>query len=95
MTNRLLSEGQNKGFYGQCELETTDDSIIETRLSGTTIRNWNSVERIVVTPSHLFVYTSGIEAFVVPRYAFATEVEFENFLETITQRSGVVTYASS
>lgn len=89
MSNRLLSEGQNREFYGQCELEAGADALTETRPSGSTIRNWTSVERIVATPSHLFVYTSGIEAYVVPRRAFSTESEFNAFVDVIAQRSGV------
>ena len=89
MTNRLLSEGQNKEFYGECALEADDDALTETRPSGSTIRNWTSVERVVTTASHLFVYTSGIEAYVVPRRAFSTESEFNEFIDAIAKRSGV------
>jgi hypothetical protein len=93
MSNRLLSEGQNKEFYGRCELELGADALTETRPSGSTIRNWTSVERIVVTPSHLFIYTSGIEAYVVPRSAFSTESEFKAFADSIAERTGVVVQA--
>ena len=88
MPNRLLSEGQNKDYYGKCELEAGDDAITETRPSGSTICNWTSVERIVTTPSHLFVYTSGIEAYVVPRRAFSTDSEFNTFVDVVKERSG-------
>ena len=89
MTTRLLSEGQNKEFYGQCELEAGPESLTETRPSGSTIRNWSSVERVAITPSHLFIYTSGIEAYVVPRRAFPDEATFSTFLGNIAERSGV------
>lgn len=89
MSNRLLSEGKNNGFYGECELELGDDSLVETRPSGSTSRNWTSVERIVTTPSHLFVYTSGIEAYVVPRQAFSREPDFKSFVDLVAERSGV------
>lgn len=94
MSNQLLSEGQNKEFYGECELEVGDDALTETRPSGSTIRNWTSVERVVTTPSHLFVYTSGIEAYVVPRRAFANESDFTAFVDAIGKRSGVDVAAS-
>tara|TARA_A100001391_G_C5052112_1_gene273753 strand:+ start:630 stop:1181 length:552 start_codon:yes stop_codon:yes gene_type:complete len=86
MTNRLLSEGQNNGFYGPCELELGSDSLTETRRSGTTTRSWDAVERVEYTASHLFIYTSGIEAYVVPRRAFSHESEFMVFLNAITAR---------
>ena len=93
MSNRLLSEGRNKEFYGECELEAGDDALTETRPSGSTIRNWTSVERVVTTPSHLFVYTSGIEAYVVPRHAFQAESQFKVFVDRISERSGVAVEA--
>ncbi|MFO7907337.1 MAG: YcxB family protein [Planctomycetota bacterium] len=89
MSNRLLGEGQNKEFYGKCELNAGDDGLTETRPSGSTTRNWFSVERVVTTPSHLLIYTAGIEAYVVPRRAFSTESEFREFVNTIAARSGV------
>ena len=89
MTHRLLREGQNKQFYGHCELEAGTDALTEVRPSGSTVRNWASVERIVVTPSHMFIYTSGIEAYIVPRRAFSTEVEFQAFVNTVAERSGI------
>lgn len=89
MSNRLLSEGQNNGFYGPCELEAGPEVLIETRPSGSTTRNWSSVERVVMTPSHLFAYTSGTEAYVVPRRAFREEAEFRALADTIADRSGV------
>lgn len=89
MSNRLLSEGQDNGFYGACELHVGADELTETRPSGLTTRKWSSVERIVTTPKHLFVYTSGIEAYVVPRRAFSTETDFNALVDAIAKQSAV------
>jgi YcxB-like protein len=89
MSRRLLNEGKNAGFYGKCELTICDGGLTETRPSGTTSRNWSSVERVALTPQHLFVYTSGIEAFVVPRSAFSTVSDCDAFAKTICDNSGV------
>ncbi|TVP96262.1 MAG: YcxB family protein [Planctomycetaceae bacterium] len=89
ITDRMLSEGQNKDFYGECELAADDLGLTETRPSGSTTRNWGSVERVVTTASHLFLYTSGIEAFVVPRRAFSTESQFQEFRDRIEELSGL------
>ncbi|MHB8866317.1 MAG: YcxB family protein [Pirellulaceae bacterium] len=88
MSRRLLSEGTNAGFYGECDLAIDADGLTESRPSGSTTRRWSSVERIATTPRYLFVYTSGIEAFVVPRRAFHTEPEFNEFANVIASRSG-------
>jgi hypothetical protein len=65
------------------------DGLTETRPSGSTVRNWSSVERIAMTRDHLFVYTSGVEAYVVPRRAFSAESEFEDLANTIAEYSAV------
>lgn len=89
LSRRLLREGQNSGFYGKCELIVADDGLTELRPAGSTMRKWSSVERVVTTARHLFVYTSGIEAFVVPRHAFDTQDDFDAFVHAIAERSGV------
>ena len=89
LSRRLLSEGKNAGIYGECELAIDADGLTESRPSGYTVRKWSSVEQISMTPQHLFVYTSGIEAFVVPRRAFETESEFNDVAQAIAQHSGV------
>ena len=88
VSRRLLSEGTNAGFYGECELAIGADGLTESRPSGSTTRKWSSVERIASTSHYLFVYTSGIEAFVVPRRAFQTEPEFNEFANAIASQSG-------
>jgi hypothetical protein len=94
MSIRLLNEGANRGFYGRCELNVDSEGVKETRPGGSTFRNWSSVERIAITRDYLFVYTSGIEAFVVPRRAFSTDTEFKNFTDAIAKHSGVSADAS-
>lgn len=89
MSNRLLREGKNSRFYGHCELTIDSDGLTETRPSGVTTRKWSAVERVAVTPQHLFIFTSGTEAYVVPRLAFQTEAEFTTFVERITEHAGV------
>lgn len=88
VSRRLLAEGTNAGFYGECELAIDADGVTESRPSGSTTRKWACVERIATTPRYLFVYTSGTEAFVVPRRAFQTEAEFNEFAASIANQSG-------
>ena len=89
LSQRLLREGRNAGFYGECSIALDADGIRETKETGDTIRKWTAVEKFIVTESYLFVYTSGIEAFVVPLRAFATSDESAAFQQYITSRSGV------
>ena len=89
LLKRMLSEGENSGFYGDCTINLDEDGIRETKSTGETMRKWSSVEKIVVAPEYLFIYSSGIEAFVVPRRAFALDAEFSDFVAYASDHSGV------
>jgi hypothetical protein len=74
-------------------LSLDDNGLAESKDSGDTIRKWSSVERFVTTRHYLFVYTSGIEAFVIPTRAFQTPDECVEFQQIIAERSGVTVEA--
>ena len=87
IAKRMLKEGANSGFYGDCKLSLETDGIREIKRSGESTRKWSAVERIVLSPEHVFVYTAGFEAFVVPRRAFANDSELRDFVGQIADRS--------
>jgi hypothetical protein len=43
---------------------------------------WEGVERIATTETHLFLYTSSFQAIIVPGWAFASEEEFDEFIDS-------------
>jgi hypothetical protein len=89
LAKRMYREGRNSGYYGECSIVLEPNGIRESTASGDTVRKWASVEKIVVSRQHLFVYTAGVEAFVVPRRAFATEADFNTFVQQVADKSHV------
>ena len=89
LSKRMLSEGSNAGFYGECSLSLDADGIRESKTSGDTVRKWSAVEKIIVTQEYIFIYTSGIEAFVVPRRAFSSSTDFNAFVQHVADQSSV------
>lgn len=66
-------------------------TIDENRIAETTPDHngsiaWSRVERVTHAPKHLFVYLTSLPecviCFIIPRRAFATESEFEDFCRT-------------
>ncbi|HSV15128.1 MAG TPA: YcxB family protein [Tepidisphaeraceae bacterium] len=47
--------------------------------SGESFTRWNTIERVVVTAEYLFIFTSSIGGYIIPRRAFATAAEFLSF----------------
>ncbi|MCL4787363.1 MAG: YcxB family protein [Verrucomicrobia bacterium] len=47
---------------------------------GQTSTAWQAVERVANTGDHAFVYTSAMAAIIVPRRAFSSAAEFDQFV---------------
>ena len=86
---RLLSEGQNKNFYGRHTMVLDDQGIRVCHPSGETINYWPAVEQILVSDAYLFLFTSSLGGYVVPRRAFMADTEFNAFLQNIADQSHV------
>jgi len=89
LTRQLITEQSPDGLRIQCSLAIETDSLVESRAAGVTTRHWNSIEKMLISATHVFIYTSVIEAFVLPRRAFASPDEDRQFIEQVSQRSGV------
>lgn len=90
MTRTLLAEGDNTGFYGPCTLFVEEHGLRESKASGESARNWSAVKKIIATATHLFVFTSAVDVFIVPRRAFGSDAEFDQFVGRIASHSQVV-----
>ena len=86
---RLLSEGQNKTFYGRYTMVLDDQGIRVCQPSGETIKYWPAVEQILVSDAYLFLFTSSLGGYVVPRRAFQSDTDFNAFLWNIAAKSHV------
>lgn len=82
IVDKMLSEGQNKGLLGLKEVTLSPAEIGTTGALRSASTRWPAVERIVTTDEALYVYVSALEALIVPRRAFETPQEFEDFAAT-------------
>ena len=76
-------------FCGECDLKIEFDGLTERRASGELKRHWSAIDRLVKTNTHLFIYATGLIAFVLPKRAFTNDAEFNRFVKAIEDRSSV------
>lgn len=80
LSNDGLSE-KDKAFLGPRTLKASaDDFTIESPF-GSTTRKWNAVNWVHVADAHVFIQADVIV--VVPRTAFASEAECDQFIEAV------------
>jgi hypothetical protein len=81
MAVRMTKEGRNAGIL--CKHRVVVDG--EAFFDGTDVGDqrvlWRGVERVEQTDAHIFVYIGSATAFVVPKWAFATEREAQEFFQ--------------
>jgi hypothetical protein len=86
-TKRLYSDGKNIGMLGP-HLVAFDDSWLSELTADREVRTrWRAVEKLALTPEHLFLYVSGFSAVIVPLRAFGTAQERTAFLEEAQRRA--------
>ena len=83
----MMKQRSASYFRGVRELTISETGLTETRESGTTTLNWTSIDRIVRTKTHLFLYSAGLCTFFMPQRAFGSSIEFERFVAELVNRS--------
>jgi hypothetical protein len=75
--------GKNLGVFGEHELELLSDGIRHTNSVNDTTQKFAGIERVDITPSYVFIFTSSVSAYVISKTkvsegdldAFATDLK--------------------
>jgi YcxB-like protein len=78
-TERTYQAGKNAGLLGPHTVELTDEGVVERTPVRELKVKWEAVEKVASSDEHLFVWTSGFNALVVPRRAFPDEDALKAF----------------
>jgi energy-coupling factor transporter transmembrane protein EcfT len=86
---KYLKEGDSSGIFGEWSFSSEDDGIHVTNPQSQSILFWSSFNQFIMIPEHLFLYTSGITALVIPRRAFESEKDLDNFVQLFSDKTDV------
>lgn len=81
MAVRMTKEGRNAGTLCKHRVVLDGEAFFDATDVGDQRVLWRGVERVEQTDAHIFVYTGSAMAFVVPKWAFATEREAQEFFQ--------------
>ncbi len=87
--NKYLKEGDSSVFFDKWSLSLEDDGIHVANPESQSILFWPSFKKFIMTPDYLFLYTSGITALVIPRRAFESEKDLEDFIQLFSEKTDV------
>jgi hypothetical protein len=72
---------KDRSFFRTSHVLLTPEAVQNSRGPSTLRVLWEGIERIAATETHLFLYISSFQAIVVPGRAFASEDEFDDFID--------------
>ena len=88
---KLLREGQAPGSTGRVQLTLLPEGLLSRSRSGESLLRWSATEKLVMDEQHLLLYYAPLLAVIVPRRAFASAADEQQFIEAVKryQSAGV------
>lgn len=81
----MIAEGQNRGLFSRHGVDVSDEGVTESTALTETKVKWSAVERCVTQADYLFIYMNAVAAIIVPKRAFANQLEFERFAGAVKE----------
>jgi YcxB-like protein len=78
---KMNAEGKRGGYSGKHRLSITPEGLLHSTDYGDSKTYWKSVEKILSTDRHVFIYTSATEAHIIPKRAFPDESKYHEFID--------------
>jgi len=69
----LISDKSNRTLFGVHDVTVIRDSITEKEKYKTTTYDWRAIQEFAEDEKHLYLYTSSIDAMIIPKSAFVYE----------------------
>jgi hypothetical protein len=80
---RLIEEGNSANLLGERSILVTEEAVEEITPQGESRTTWGSIERIDETDDYIYIYTSPINAYLVPTRAFEETAQKNEFLQLL------------
>lgn len=84
-SRKLVSQGRAQGSWGHQTVTLSANSLTVRSLAGEKRHGWKSISRLEQNDHWLFLYTGPAQAYVVPRSAFVTAGEWQQFIALCQQ----------
>jgi hypothetical protein len=78
---KMLSEGNNKALLGHQVVSLSPEGIFVKNQTAESKIIWSTVDKVVENEKHIYLYTSSINALVIPKNCFPSEKEKRDFFE--------------
>ena len=82
---KMLSEGNNNALLGRQVVSLSPEGIFVKNQTAESKINWSTVDKVTENDKHVYLYTSSINALVIPKNDFQSEKEKQEFLAYVNK----------
>ncbi|WP_041701573.1 YcxB family protein [Gottschalkia acidurici] len=82
-----MNKASDQEVVGNCTLRLEESGVIEESNTRVNETKWKNIEKLVETQEYLFVYNTENSAYVVPKEAFASESDKEDYTNMLKKYS--------
>lgn len=76
---RMLREGRNERRLQKRRISIDAEGLRTEDSGGNSATRWFAVEKVVTTPTAIYIYESALSAHILPRREFANDMAFDEF----------------
>ncbi|MEM1504576.1 YcxB family protein [Domibacillus sp. 8LH] len=77
--NKMLNESRNDNMFGLHTFVMDKKGFTEKNRAGEKKTNWSGIERVDEDEAYFFLFTSIVEAYIIPKRSFKNEERQEEF----------------
>lgn len=88
LIRHMATRGDTSSLFGRYTIRITDQDILERAPQSEHRFAISAVQKIILAREHIFLYVSPIQAFIIPRRAFADPREPATLVELLEQVTG-------
>lgn len=77
---KMIREGKNEGMFGKQSIIFTEEGVREISPKGETAFSWPGIEKLEEDQTNLYLYNSGMSAFIVPKNSLADVEGIRNYV---------------
>ncbi|MEX0701623.1 MAG: YcxB family protein [Planctomycetales bacterium] len=82
LVSGMCRERNNRGLFGTQQITLSADGVSNGNAFERSAASWDSIEEVAVSSDYVYIYRNAIDAVIIPRRAFPTEIEFDGFIES-------------
>ena len=84
---KIIAEGNNKAILGRHILTLSEAGIHAKSPGSESDLEWSTIQKVLQSKSHIFLYISAVNALVIPKKAFPTEQSQQSFLDFVLSKT--------